>query len=117
MVDTPAAYRAAVILIANAVAVVLLQVRAARGTDEPAAAARAARAGSLCLGVASVIFALTEGASAAVACALLVAGAPAHVLGEIRPPAGSWGMSFGLAPEHAQGQYQGTAAMAPTSAR
>ncbi|MDA5280166.1 MFS transporter [Streptomyces sp. Isolate_45] len=101
----------AVILITNTVAVVLLQVRAARGTDEPAAAARAARAGSLCLGVACAIFALTEGASAAVACALLVAGALAHVLGEIRQSAGSWGMSFGLAPEHAQGQYQGTAAM------
>ncbi|MFE2269670.1 MFS transporter [Streptomyces lavendulae] len=101
----------AAILITNTVAVVLLQVRAARGTDEPSAAARAARSGSLCLGVACVVFALTEGASAAVACVLLVVGALAHVLGEIRQAAGSWGMSFGLAPEHAQGQYQGTAAM------
>ncbi|MET9609322.1 MFS transporter [Streptomyces sp. NPDC006512] len=101
----------AVILITNTALVVLLQVRAARGTDEPNAAARASRAGSLCLGIACVVFALTEGASAAVACALLVAGALAHVLGEIRQSAGSWGMSFGLAPEHAQGQYQGTAAM------
>ncbi|MFF4324552.1 MFS transporter [Streptomyces sp. NPDC001568] len=101
----------AVILITNTVAVVLLQVRAARGTDEPAAAARASRAGSLCLGIACVIFALTEGASSVVACGLLVAGALVHVLGEVRQSAGSWGMSFGLAPEHAQGQYQGTAAM------
>ncbi|MFG2619811.1 MFS transporter [Streptomyces sp. NPDC048507] len=101
----------AVILITNTVAVVLLQVRAARGTDEPGAAARASRTGSLCLAVACAVFALTEGASAAVASLLLVAGALAHVLGEIRQSAGSWGMSFGLAPEHAQGQYQGTAAM------
>ncbi|WP_324784265.1 MFS transporter [Streptomyces sp. H51] len=101
----------AAILFTNTVAVVLLQVRAARGTDEPPAAARASRSGSLCLAVACIVFALTGGASAAVAGALLLVGALAHVLGEIRQSAGSWGMSFGLAPEHAQGQYQGTYAM------
>ncbi|MFI1568922.1 MFS transporter [Streptomyces sp. NPDC020490] len=101
----------AAILFTNTVAVVLLQVRAARGTDEPSAAARASRSGSLCLAVACVVFALTGGASAAVAGTLLLVGALAHVLGEIRQSAGSWGMSFGLAPEHAQGQYQGTYAM------
>ncbi|MGV9454327.1 MFS transporter [Streptomyces sp. NPDC003635] len=101
----------AAILLTNTVAVVLLQVRAARGTDEPAAAARASRSGSWCLAVACLVFALTGGASAAVAGVLLLVGALAHVLGEIRQSAGSWGMSFGLAPEHAQGQYQGTYAM------
>lgn len=101
----------AAILLTNTIAVVLLQVRAARGTDEPSAAARASRSGSLCLAAACVVFALTDGASPALACALLLAGALAHVLGEVRQSAGSWGMSFGLAPEHAQGQYQGTYAM------
>ncbi|MFF6995113.1 MFS transporter [Streptomyces sp. NPDC008313] len=101
----------AAILLTNTVAVVLLQVRAARGTDEPSAAAKASRSGSLCLTVACVVFALTDGASGVLACVLLLAGALAHVLGEIRQSAGSWGMSFGLAPEHAQGQYQGTYAM------
>lgn len=101
----------AAILLTNTVAVILLQVRAARGTDEPRAAARASRSGSLCLAVACVVFATTGGASATVAGALLLLGALAHVLGEIRQSAGSWGMSFGLAPEHAQGQYQGTYAM------
>ncbi|MEV4332789.1 MFS transporter [Streptomyces sp. NPDC049597] len=101
----------AAILLTNTVAVVLLQVRAARGTDEPRAAAKASRSGSLCLAVACVVFALTGGASAVLAGVLLLVGALAHVLGEIRQSAGSWGMSFGLAPEHAQGQYQGTYAM------
>lgn len=101
----------AVILLTNTVSVVLLQVRAARGTDEPAGAARASRAGSWCLGAACLIFALSEGAAAPVASALLVLGALAHVLGEVRQSAGSWGISFGLAPEDAQGQYQGTYAM------
>lgn len=101
----------AVILFTNTVCVVLLQVRAARGTDEPGPAARASRAGSWCLGAACLVFALTQGASPVVASALLVLGALAHVLGEVRQSAGSWGISFGLAPDDAQGQYQGTYAM------
>ncbi|CCK31146.1 hypothetical protein BN159_6767 [Streptomyces davaonensis JCM 4913] len=101
----------AAILLTNTVAVVLLQVRAARGTDEPPAAARASRSGSWCIAVACLVFSLTGDASARVAGALLLLGALAHVLGEIRQSAGSWGLSFGLAPEHAQGQYQGTYAM------
>jgi Major Facilitator Superfamily len=101
----------AVILLTNTTLVVLLQVRVARGTDETGPAARASRAGSLCLGVACVVFALSEGVSAPLACVLLVLGAVAHVFGEIRQAAGSWGISFGLAPDHAQGQYQGTYAM------
>ncbi|MFI2241482.1 MFS transporter [Streptomyces chrestomyceticus] len=101
----------AAILLTNTVAVVLFQVRAARGTEEPAAAAKASRSGSLCLGLACVLFAFSGGVSWAVCSVLLLAGALAHVLGEIRQSAGSWGMSFGLAPDHAQGQYQGTYAM------
>ncbi|GLW46275.1 MFS transporter [Streptomyces sp. NBRC 14336] len=101
----------AAILLTNTIAVVLLQVRAARGTDEPPAAARASRSGSLCIAAACLVFAMTGAAPAAVAGALLLLGALAHVLGEIRQSAGSWGLSFGLAPEHAQGQYQGTYAM------
>jgi hypothetical protein len=101
----------AAILLTNTIAVVLLQVRVARGTDKPSAAARASRSGSLCLAVACVVFALTGSASSGLACVLLLVGALAHVFGEIQQSAGSWGLSFGLAPEHAQGQYQGTYAM------
>ncbi|MEV6837029.1 MFS transporter [Streptomyces sp. NPDC051133] len=101
----------AAILVTNTVAVVLLQVRAARGTDEPAGAARASRSGALCLTLACAVFAFTGRVSWLPASALLLAGALAHVLGEIRQSAGSWGMAFGLAPDDAQGQYQGTYAM------
>jgi dipeptide/tripeptide permease len=31
-----------------------------------------------------------------------------HVLGELRMSTGSWAILYGLAPEAAQGQYQGT---------
>ncbi|MEU9627897.1 MFS transporter [Streptomyces luteogriseus] len=99
------------LLLLNTVLVVVLQVRASRGTDEPGPAARAARGGALCIAVACVIFSLTEGVSAVTASVLLFLGAIAHVLGEVRQAAGSWGISFGLAPEDAQGQYQGTASM------
>lgn len=101
----------AVILIANTVAVVALQVRATKGTDDVTVAARTVRLGGLCVAVACVIFALSGSVAVIVACALLFAGAVAHVLGEVRQAAGSWGISFGLAPEHAQGQYQGAYAM------
>ncbi|MEU7998863.1 MFS transporter [Micromonospora sp. NPDC049060] len=101
----------AAILLINTVGVVLFQVRAARGTDEPVAAARAVRFGALFLAVACVVFASSAHVSALFASLLLVVGALAHVMGEIRQAAGSWGISFGLAPEHAQGQYQGTYAM------
>lgn len=39
--------------------------------------------------------------------ALLLAGALVHVVGELLQSAGGWAVSFGLAPEHRQGQYQG----------
>ena len=41
------------------------------------------------------------------AIALLLAGALVHTGGEMYHAAGSWSLSYGLAPEHAQGQYQG----------
>ncbi|MDF3139921.1 MULTISPECIES: MFS transporter [unclassified Streptomyces] len=39
--------------------------------------------------------------------ALLVAAGCVHVVGEICHTTGSWAAGFGLAPDHAQGQYQG----------
>lgn len=104
-------WMAAVVLLVNTIAVVLLQVRISRGTDEPGSAARAVRHGAVFLGLACFVFAFSKGPSALVASALLGAGALLHVMGEIRQAAGSWGVSFGLAPEHAQGQYQGTYSM------
>jgi MFS family permease len=53
------------------------------------------------------LFAFSGGRSAWIAVVVLVAAAFTHVLGELLQAAGSWGLSFALAPEHAQGQYQG----------
>ena len=43
---------------------------------------------------------------------MLLVGALAHVAGELLYSAGSWALSYELAPEHAQGQYQGLFGMA-----
>jgi hypothetical protein len=49
--------------------------------------------------------------STGMAIALLIVGSFVHVLGELRQSAAGWGISFGLAPAHAQGQYQGAYSM------
>lgn len=91
----------------NAVAVILFQVRASRGSGDATGAAAAQRVSGFLLAGACVLYALAEGQPMWVAAAVLVIAALVHVLGELRQAAGSWGLSFDLAPDHAQGQYQG----------
>ncbi|GAA3742527.1 MFS transporter [Micromonospora maritima] len=98
-------------LLVNTVVVVLFQVRASRGTEDLAGAGRAARRAGVFIGVACVLFAGAGGVPVAVAVPLLLAGALAHVVGELWHAAAGWGVSFGLAPAHAHGQYQGAYGM------
>lgn len=100
-----------VLLVLNSVAVILLQVRVARGTEELSGAARAGRRAGLLLALACLVLAVTDATSGTVTIVLLIAAALAHVLGEMLQSAGGWGVSFELAPEGAQGQYQGAYAM------
>ncbi|MCP3782594.1 MFS transporter [Micromonospora sp. A3M-1-15] len=98
-------------LLVNTVVVVLFQVRASRGTEDLAGAGRAARRAGAVIAVACALFAAGGGVSVAVAVPLLLAGALVHVVGELWHAAAGWGISFGLAPAHAQGQYQGAYGM------
>ncbi|MEU9031179.1 MFS transporter [Streptomyces sp. NPDC048383] len=98
----------AVILVINTAVVVAFQTKAVRGTEDPRSASWAGLQGAGCVAAACGLFALTGGAGAVTACVLLVLGALVHALGEIRQAAASWTIVFGLAPDHAQGQYQGT---------
>ncbi|GAA1415790.1 MFS transporter [Catellatospora coxensis] len=91
----------------NATVVVLFQIRASRGTATAEGAAVAQRTSGVLLLGACLLYSLAAGQTAWVATAALVAAALVHVLGELRQAAGSWGISFSLAPDHAQGQYQG----------
>lgn len=101
----------AVLVGINTTAVVLLQVRAARGTDTLTGAARASRRAGLALLVACVLYAGSGVSADAVTIGLLVAGAVVHVAGELWHASAGWSISFGLAPADAHGQYQGAYAM------
>jgi MFS family permease len=104
--DAPKAVVSALFLI-NTVMVVLFQVRMSRGSEDVRRAAVLQRTASgLVLG-ACVLYALAAGQPVWFAVAVLVAGSFVHVVGEMLQSAGQWGLSFGLAPAHAQGQYQG----------
>ncbi|GAA1384278.1 MFS transporter [Catellatospora chokoriensis] len=104
--DAPA-WVVAVLGLLNATIVVLFQIRASRGTATAEGAGVAQRTSGFLLLGACVLYSLAAGPSAWLATAALVAAAVVHVLGELRQAAGSWGISFDLAPDHAQGQYQG----------
>jgi MFS family permease len=101
-------WMSAVILLINTGFVVAFQTRLSRGTGDPRSAARASLQGAGAVAAACAVFALSGGAALPAACALLVAGALLHALGEVRQAAGSWTIAYDLAPDHAQGQYQGT---------
>ena len=100
-----------VLMLVNTIMVVLFQVRASRGTERLTGAGRASRRAGLAIATACVLFAASGSVSTAAAVGLLVAGALAHVIGELWHSAAGWGISFGLAPAHAHGQYQGAYAM------
>ncbi|MFI7429289.1 MFS transporter [Micromonospora sp. NPDC049836] len=100
-----------VCLLVNTVMVVLFQVRASRGTEDLTGAGRAARRAGVVIAAACALFAASGGLPVAVAVPLLLGGALVHVVGELWHAAAGWGISFGLAPAHAQGQYQGAYGM------
>jgi sugar phosphate permease len=104
--SAPAWTYSAVLLI-NTSAVVLLQVRMSRGSERIAGGARAMRRAGAFLALACVLLALAAGLPTWAAMAVLALGAIGHVIGEMQWSAGSWSLGFGLAPDHAQGQYQG----------
>lgn len=101
-------WMAAVVLIINTVVVTLFQVRASKGSEDIETAARVLRGSAIALAAGVVIYgAASLFESALVAVLLLSIGSLVHVYGELRQSSGSWGIGFGLPPEHAQGQYQG----------
>jgi MFS family permease len=94
-------------LIVNTVLVVALQVRATRGTEEPAAAARIFRRGGLLVTVSCLAFACAHGLPGWLAVLVLLAGAVLQALGEVLGQAAGWALGYDLAEEGAHGEYQG----------
>ncbi|MGW0538197.1 MFS transporter [Streptomyces sp. NPDC003032] len=96
-----------VMFVLNTLAVVVFQVRVARGVTDLTSAARYVTRGALLLGASCVVFAFSgSGGSAWSAVLLLIAAATVQTLGEMVQMAGSWEISFGLAPDGRHGQYQ-----------
>ncbi|MET7878639.1 MFS transporter [Micromonospora profundi] len=100
-----------VLTLVNTALVVLLQVRAARGADTLLGAARSSRRAGVAIALACLLFAASGALPAAGAIGLLCCGSLVHGTGELWHSAAGWGISFGLAPADAQGQYQGTYGM------
>jgi hypothetical protein len=98
----------AVVFVINTVVVVLFQIRASKGTEEPLPAAYAMRKAGLIIFLACAIYSASSyPESPWIAAGILALGGTVHVIGELKHAAGSWGIGFGLPPESAQGQYQG----------
>lgn len=95
------------LLVLNTAVVVLFQVRASRGSEDVVGGARALRHCGALLAGCCALFALAAGRPAWLALLLLVLGGLVHVGAELLYSAGTWALAYDLAPEHAQGQYQG----------
>ena len=95
------------LMLVNTVAIVALQVRAARGVTTPAAGALALRRAGASFLMAWTLLGLAGGAGVAVALALLAAGVAVHTLGELWQASAAFELSFALARPDAQGQYLG----------
>lgn len=91
----------------NTVMVICLQIRFSRGAEDDGRAARMCRSSGLALLVACGLAAFTGGMSAWPASVALLLFAAALTLGELWLSAGSFGLSFSLAPDGMHGQYQG----------
>jgi MFS family permease len=105
------------LFVLNTGAVMVFQVRMAHGITGLASATRAVRRAGWVMLAACAVFALSAGASPWVAVGVLVAGAVLQVVAEMGQSAGSWQLSFDLAPADRVGEYQGFFGTGVTVAR
>ncbi|WP_051828134.1 MFS transporter [Streptomyces bicolor] len=95
------------IVAVNTVMVICLQIRFSRGAEDDGRAARMCRRSGIALFAACALVSFTGGMGGWAATALLLLFAAALTLGELWLSAGSFGLSFSLAPDGMHGQYQG----------
>ncbi|HVV76834.1 MAG TPA: MFS transporter [Mycobacteriales bacterium] len=95
----------AALLLTNTVLAVALQVRTSRGSESISGAATANRRAGIALLAACALFALSGHRPTALAALLLLAALLALTAGELLSSAGSWGLSYGMAPADRQGEY------------
>ncbi|MFE1799172.1 MFS transporter [Streptomyces sp. NPDC059517] len=105
------------LFVLNTGAVMLFQVRTARGITGTASATRAVRRSGLVMLASCAVFALSAGVSPWTAVGVLAVGAVLQVVAEMQQSAGSWQLSFDLAPADRVGEYQGFFGTGVTVAR
>ncbi|MEV4491745.1 MFS transporter [Micromonospora coxensis] len=104
--DAPKTLIAALVLL-NTVLIVLLQVRASRGADTVAGAARASRRGALLIAGFCLVLPLSGMTRGTLTVVVLVAAATLLVLAELIESAGTWGLTATLPPAAQRGAYVG----------
>ncbi|WP_329561872.1 MFS transporter [Kitasatospora sp. NBC_01266] len=97
----------AVSMTINTALVVLFQVRATRGTEQPGRAARVCLRGGLLLAAGCLLFGLAHGLSPLLATVVLTLALVVEAGGEVLTQAGTWALSYDLAGDRAVGAYQG----------
>ncbi|MFI6361177.1 MFS transporter [Nocardia sp. NPDC050630] len=95
------------LLLTNTLLVVTLQVRAGRRVDSIADGITITRRAAVLLALSCLLFCVSGTGSAVFAASVLTLAVIVHTLGEICHAAGEFELSFTLAPDHAQGRYQG----------
>lgn len=114
--DAPA-WLVSALFVLNTGAVMLFQVRMARGVTGLTTAARAIRVSGVVMLASCAVFALSSGLSSWAAAGILVLGAVLQVVAEMKQSAGSWQLAFDLAPANRTGEYQGFFGTGVTVAR
>jgi MFS family permease len=98
-------------VIVNTVLVVLFQVRIGKTVQTIKRGGAAIRRAGVIFLVSCSAMGLATGIPAWAALLLLAAAVVLHTYGELWYSSGTFALDFGLAPEHAQGQYQGLVGM------
>ncbi|GAA3442729.1 hypothetical protein [Planomonospora venezuelensis] len=94
-----------VIVLVNTIVVVLCQVRASRGCEDLAVAAHRMRWAAVALASCCLLLGLSTGMGAVVATVLVVTAVVMLTAGEMWQSAGSWGVSYELAPGERRAEY------------
>jgi len=97
----------AVLMVVNTGVVIACQVMVARRVVTPTAAVRAALLSGVLFLAGCIAFGASGSSTVTLAVVLLVLAALLQVVGELWQAAASFLLGFDLAPDHAQGQYQG----------
>ena len=107
----PPGWTVGAVLLLNTFIVTAFQVRVGRNVTTIAQGGAALRTAGLLFLVSCGAIGFSAGLPGWAALLLIAAAIAVHSVGELHHASGTFALDFGLAPEHAQGQYQGLAGL------